>query len=76
MHQAVLNNTTQFFFEKEIIEQTYMGLDLDLRNHIRDWLNKFAKPNFWWWDFFREEREISFYFVDPKMAMLFKLTWL
>lgn len=73
---TIFDNTVGFFIKKNIIQYTYMGMDVDLCQPVRDWLNKYARPNNWWWDHFREEFEISIYILDPKVAMLFKLTWL
>lgn len=64
------------WIDKGIAIGAYSGLNIDLSPSCRDWLNQIVRPHRWWWDYFIEEREVAMYFVDPKDAMLFKLTWL
>jgi len=56
----------------------FSGFSFDLTPEIRSWLedNVGHAPTDWWWDHFTDEGETSIVFVDPRAAVLFKLTWL
>ena len=56
----------------------FSGFSYDLTPEARAWLNEHVgpAPQTWWWDHFTDEGETAIMFVDPKAAVLFKLTWL
>jgi hypothetical protein len=72
-------HSTVSHWEKQGIGNIIWG-DMILTPEFRDWietnLGERFGINLWWYDHFVEEREVAIYFVDPRHATLFKLTWL
>jgi hypothetical protein len=67
--------TIEEWRKKGIVRADIWG-DVFLSSDCLSWLYQNVKGEDWYWDHFREEREVAIYFFNLTDALKFKLTWL